>query len=632
MSDSLIGVDLGHGETAVALAASAATTEPRILEVQGQRNIISAVARATDGRTLIGEEALVANDVTSLRIRFKSRRLDDADTRETIGAFVRRLAELIRASWNGPTEFIAGVPSGWDARTRRDYEDLIRAAGLNPVRVMAESRAAFISAREERSLGVPDEVLAGAVLIVDIGSSTTDFTSVTGLREQPADRGDNDLGAGILDVPIFEQALTRVPNRADLEDVFRRAPWMRARCELACRKVKEMYFSNEERYATQPAMTTLRIPTQPPMYFEPALTKADVESILATPIPALGGRTWPRVLRDWLEEYKAHHASDPPQVILLTGGASRMMFTNDICREVFPNARVVRGAEPEFAIAKGLAWAGRVDYKTSRFEHDVEQLLASREIDAKVDAAVPALLDGLARALAAELPRACVLPEFREWRDGRVRTLVDLEGAIERRMEAWIKGPEGSRFLATVFAEWFDSVRPAVELLTNPISDRYGIPRRALGLPSFAEIRPASGSRLIDPVDIIGFEDFAIILNIVMSLVIATIMGGAGTALIMHGPAGWIIGLVVSLVIFGAGSGRAKEHIKSTELPIFVRKLIPESRVENSLRDRADELRSKIGHTFRQRPDEVDAIRRSVADAVRRDLGKSAETARLLIR
>ena len=632
MPDSLIGVDLGHGETAIAVAAGTATTEPRILEVQGQRNIISAVAHTAEGRTLIGEEALVANDVTSLRIRFKSRRLDDIETRNTIGAFVRRLAELIRASWNGPAEFIAGVPSGWDARTRVDYEELIRAAGLNPVRVMAESRAAFISAREERSLGVPDEVLAGSVLIIDIGSSTTDFTAVSGLREQPADRGDNELGGGILDVLIFEQALSQMPNRAELEDVFRRAPWMRARCELACRKVKEMYFSNEERYATQPAMTTLRIPTQPPMYFEPSLTQADVETILATGIPALGGRTWPRVFRDWLEEYRFHHASDPPQLLLLTGGASRMTFTTDICREVFPDARVVRGAEPEFAIAKGLAWAGRIDYKTSKFEADVEQLLQSREIDAKVDVAVPALLDGLARALAAELPRACVLPEFREWREGRVRTLVDLEGAIERRMEEWLKGLEGSRFLATVFADWFDSLRPSVESLTNPISDRYGIPRRALGLPSFAEMRPASGSRLIDPVDIIGFEDFAIILNIVMSLVIATIMGGAGTALVMHGPAGWIIGLVVSLAILGAGSGRAKEHVKTADLPSFVRKLIRESRVETSLRDRSDELRAKIAETFRQRPEEVDAIRRSIADAVRRDLGKSAETARLLIR
>ena len=632
MPDSLIGVDLGHGETAVALAASTATTEPRILEIQGQRNIISAVARAADGRTLIGEEALVANDVTSLRIRFKSRHLDDPETRETVGAFVRRLAELIRVSWNGPAEYLAGVPSGWDAHTRRQYEELIRAAGITPVRVMAESRAAFISAREERALGVPDEVLAGSVLIIDIGSSTTDFTAVSGLREQPADRGDNELGGGILDVLIFEQALRQEPNRAALEDVFRRAPWMRARCELACRKVKEMYFSNEERYATQPAMTTLRIPTQPPMYFEPSLTKAEMDRILETPIPSRDGRTWPQVFRDWLEDYKSRHAADPPQLILLTGGASRMTFTNEICREVFPEARVVRGTEPEFAIAKGLAWAGRIDYKTTQFEADVEQLLASREIDAKVDTAIPTLLDGLARALAAELPRACVLPEFREWRDGRVRTLVDLEGAIERRMEAWLKGPEGSRFLAAVFADWFDSLRPGIESLTNPISDRYGIPRRALGLPSFAEIRPTTGSRLIDPVDIIGFEDFAIILNIVMSLVIATLVGGAGTALIMHGPAGWIIGLVVSLVVFGAGKGRAKEHIKNTELPAFVRKLIPESRVENSLEDRADELRAKITDTFRQRPDEVDAIRRSVADAVRRDLGKSAESARLLIR
>jgi hypothetical protein len=497
---------------------------------------------------------------------------------------------------------------------------------------MAESRAAFISAREERALGVPEEVLAGTVLIIDIGSSTTDFTAVSGLRERPVDQGDNDLGGGILDVLLFERVLAGAENRKELEELFERAPWVRARCELACRKVKEAYFSNEDRYASEPAMTTVRIPTQPPMYFEPFVTQADMAAVLAAPIESLGGRTWPQVLRDWLQYYRHTHAHDLPQLILLTGGASRMNFTAEICREVFPESSVVRGAEPEFAIAKGLAWAGRIDYKTTRFERDVEELISSGAIEARVDSEMPVLLDVLARSLASELPRTSVLPAFHEWREGRVRTLVDLEGAIEKRLDDWIRGPEGGRFLAAAFAEWFDSLRPAIESLTNPISDRYGIPRRALGIPSFDEIRPAAGAKLFNPVEIIGFEDFAIILNIVMSLVIATILGGTGTALLLHGPVGWLIGLVVSLIVFGVGTGPAREQVKTANLPSFVRRLVPEARVESSLRDRSDELRVKIRETFQQRPEEVAAIRRAVADAVRRDLSRSAESARLLIR
>jgi hypothetical protein len=213
-----------------------------------------------------------------------------------------------------------------------------------------------------------------------------------------------------------------------------------------------------------------------------------------------------------------------------------------------------------------------------------------------------------------------------------VKTLVELESAIEHRLEEWLRSQEGSRFLATAFSAWFDSLRPEIEALTNPVSDQYGVPRRALGLPSFAEVRPASGVRLFDPVQIIGFEDFAVILNIVMSLVIATLVGGAGTALLMHGPVGWIIGLVVSLVVFGVGAGRAREHIKTADLPLMVRKLVPEGRVESSLRDRTDELHMKITETFRNRPDEIDRIRRAVAEALRRDLHRAAESARLLIR
>lgn len=632
----LLGVDLGHGETAVALASASAVTEPRAVEIQGARTVVSAVAHTPDGRILIGDEAVVSNNIDTLRIGFKSPRLDDLEVRNTTAAFVRRLLELVRESGavnpNVAARFLVGVPSGWGARTREIYELLLREAGMQPLTLMAESRAAFITAREERTLGVPDEVLSGSVLIIDIGSSTTDFTAVSALREQPVDHGHNQLGGSVLDKLILERALHSAADRDELEEIFRRAPWVRARCELACRRVKETWFSNEERFASEPAFVTVRIPSQPPRYFEPSLAKADVEEILRTPVASLGGRTWPEVFRASLDEYKTSAATRPPQLILLTGGASRMSFTAAICRAEFPDARVLRGTEPELAIAKGLAWAGRIDHKTAHFERDVENLLASGEIDARVSAGVEGLLDALADALAAALPDACVLPAFRDWRNGNVRTLNDLEGAIETRLDAWLKSTEGEGFLARAFARWFETLRPHIEQLTNPISDKYGIPRKVLGLPSFAELRPATGARLFDPVQIIGFEEFAVILNVLMSLIVATLFGGAGTALLMQGPVGWVIGLVVSFAVLYVGAERAKEHIRSADLPLLARKLIPQGRIESSLRDRGDELRAKIVETFRARSAEVETLRRAVAEAVRRDLGRSAEGARLLIR
>ena len=45
-----------------------------------------------------------------------------------------------------------------------------------------------------------------------------------------------------------------------------------------------------------------------------------------------------------------------PETVLLTGGASRLPLVAPACEKAFPNANIVRGAEPEFAIAE--AWHG----------------------------------------------------------------------------------------------------------------------------------------------------------------------------------------------------------------------------------------------------------------------------------
>jgi molecular chaperone DnaK (HSP70) len=85
-----------------------------------------------------------------------------------------------------------------------------------------------------------------------------------------------------------------------------------------------------------------------------------------------------------------------PRLILLTGGASRMGFTSELCDKVFPDTRVVRGAEPEFAIARGLAGAGRIELKTAAFREEVGSLIASGKTRLAIESSLPALWDAVA--------------------------------------------------------------------------------------------------------------------------------------------------------------------------------------------------------------------------------------------
>ena len=81
-------------------------------------------------------------------------------------------------------------------------------------------------------------------LIVDIGSSTTDFTYCRDLDAQ--DVGHNILGSGLLDTEIFEMNLARQKNRDQIEELIATYPHYRPIMEYWCREAKEAYFTGED--------------------------------------------------------------------------------------------------------------------------------------------------------------------------------------------------------------------------------------------------------------------------------------------------------------------------------------------------------------------------------------------------
>ena len=116
----IVGFDLGHGETAVALAMFAATTEPQILDIHGSKSIITAVAQHPTRGTLIGDDAFMARNVNSLRIAFKSPEIGRHEVREPVKLFVGKVLEILlkdREITGGDTTlFFVGCPSGWTPR------------------------------------------------------------------------------------------------------------------------------------------------------------------------------------------------------------------------------------------------------------------------------------------------------------------------------------------------------------------------------------------------------------------------------------------------------------------------------------------------------------------------------------
>jgi len=174
-----IGFDLGHGETAVAKAIVESIEPPEMLEVNNKKIQVTALGWHPDLGYLVGDQALIQAGVTQLKITFKQKPNNDPTYRETIRTFLETYYRLLKENKQikgGESDyFYVGCPSGWSLSDREEYQKLLKEAGIPLLSVVPESRAAFMQAKEAGKLEY--DKLKSSVLIVDIGSSTTDFTS-----------------------------------------------------------------------------------------------------------------------------------------------------------------------------------------------------------------------------------------------------------------------------------------------------------------------------------------------------------------------------------------------------------------------------------------------------------------------
>ena len=264
----VVGFDLGHAQTAVATVWADSGEEPAIAKLHnralGSQVHPTAVARYADQPdsapyTIVGircfnmEEECVASMPDSsgkdVHLAFKSEDIGDGSTaRYATELFVARVVqqltepnprsktpdEYIAIPPGTPARWVFGVPSGWSRATCEAYEELLRrvVTGLHPdheVEVVPESRAAMLYAQSQRRtrrggirVRLPD---LGSVLVIDMGSLTTDYTYVANLGESPLDHGSARLGAALIDQQLMLRTIEGHPGqRASQAGHPRRVP------------------------------------------------------------------------------------------------------------------------------------------------------------------------------------------------------------------------------------------------------------------------------------------------------------------------------------------------------------------------------------------------------------------------
>lgn len=549
-----IGFDLGHGETAVAKAIVESIEPPQMLEINNKKNQITALGWHPRLGYLVGEQALIQAGVTQLTISFKQKPNNDPKYQETISTFVATYYRLLKESkqieGGENTYFYVGCPSGWSVSDRAEYQKLLQSAGIDLLNVVPESRAAFMQAKEAGKLEY--EKLLSSVLIVDIGSSTTDFTLVKSLQEIPIDFGSNTLGASLIDKAIFDSTLAKHEQKTLLEKVFTEYPHHQARCELACRKTKEDYFSNEQLYSDAQSFARGFESINEQIYFIPQVNKLIMEEILHQPLSALGQKTWMQSFREAVQEAKEQLDKQGivPKILLMTGGASRMKFTHQICQEIFPEPETLLrpDPEPERCIALGLARVGRWDLRATAFKQEVNKLVESNKLKELIERHIPELIELLTQPLANSLIANAVRPGVKEWQKNKIKTLADLETSMKSRAEQWLQGNIAQQIINNQCINWFNNkIQPDLAAETDPICRKFQIPRSSLRFED--SIDPTFVNPELRIGDAILADTVAFIVNVVI---------GGGTlasiiTLILTGHFTWPIALVYGASVMAAG-------------------------------------------------------------------------------
>jgi hypothetical protein len=590
-----VGLDLGHGETALARAFAQGHAEPEILEYRGTRSVVTAVSKDGRGKPTIriGAEALTISDA-KIWAKFKSSDLDAPDVREPMTLFTKALIQGLTddGSLRGPKEshFMIGCPSGWGPDVRTHYRNLfVKAAGLSQARIVSESRAALMTALEQGYLSMDDA--RATVLIVDIGSSTSDFTYCRNLETD--DVGHNILGSGLLDTEIFELNLARQPQREKIDALLKSHPSYRPILEYWCREAKEAYFTGEDKPVEMIRRLPLKTESGDGLLFEIRIDKTDADAILSKPLDALQGYSWRKAFDFALRETIDRLGGRDPDTVLLTGGASRLPLVLPATKAAFPKARVIRGAEPEFAIARGLAWLGRFEFLHASFKSEVGALMdPDGDVAQRANAAARTLGETLAPALVDGLTEDCIKPAFREWRAGHIASLDQVEAALTKSVADWLRSDTAQAKLKPVIGRWFAGLQREIETITDPLCREHGLPAMVLSLDDSSHVsQHLEGLSLTAPS--IGHleTDTALLGTTLAAILVSALLAHANLfAPLLMNPLGLLIGGAVAGGSYFYGKKALSGRFRSAKVPVVARQVLTEKRIDQAINKQRPEL------------------------------------------
>ena len=559
------------------------------------QSFITAYARLSDGRLLIGESACYSADAIVRKVRFKSRFLSDAESAKDIRTFAAGvLSELIGSGNLVQGEECAvyvGCPAGWRKPDRERYREIFEETGYPPVRIVSESRAALISACLSRHLQVGYDILSKSVLVVDVGSSTTDFAFIESGREvELQTAGEVMLGGGITDEMLLWESVLSSPDSAAIRQILEKSESWRNYCEFAARRLKEKYFSDEDYWASRSCSRSIEILHSGSHTLTLRMDREMAEKLMEAPAPGLNGKSFRGAFCQSLQEIREKIGS--PELLFLTGGVSKMPAIREWCSQAFPETVVVTTAQPEFSVARGLAHCGRIDEDIRGFRKEVDDLIETSTVERIVSSHMDQLYRSVVDTLTEPILETAVMNVFDRWRSGEISKLKEIDEELRGEIEHYMKSEEGQKILTSVVSSWLRSVAYELEEYTMPICVRHNVPYRALNLTSYLSLSDINIQ--IDTKDIFAVDQITWLINTIITILVSLMCGGSGIALIAGGLKGIVAGAILSLSVLLIGQEHLENRVMGINIPKPLRKLITRNAFEGRLRRISSEVKANF--------------------------------------
>jgi hypothetical protein len=270
----------------------------------------------------------------------------------------------------------------------------------------------------------------------------------------------------------------------------------------------------------------------------------------------------------WFKESLLAGVKDlgPISAVSLAGGSSRWFFVKEICQDSLglDKKRILNSFNPYGAISEGLAILPGVQVEFEEIKWEIalkRDAFVVNEIVGSVKESLARGNKALSDRILSELYDDRIAPALRAYKDQKVAIgqleadvsaiIADYEPAMRKLASEAL-----SREVASLSLIARDRLKAWLETFGLKLSDSLedqGATEGPLALDSLMV-----GDNLVQPLILV----LGGLVSVMTSTILAALFGGAGVAMVAHGPAGLLAGVVGGVVLSGAGIIYGKDWLK----------------------------------------------------------------------